>query len=313
MKPLCHILSLFLLIAASSCEHKPLWLPESPIETTEIQYDWSRCSGDLPSGMSLYMYPLGTDEHPWLFNLSKNGGIINVPQDIYRAITYNNNTDGILFRNTDDYELFEIYTRRGRLLDGAQTPYTGALPPLVITEPVVITPDMMWTTATGVEITGGLVTLVPEQLTPRYTFNVTGVRNSDGVVDLCATLSGNIGGIYLNNLTPAEYPVTLPSQATIKEGNTITGSLITFGIPANPVAANILTLYFWLKDGSKYYCTFDVTSQIREAPDPLNVTINIDGLDLPEISLPPDDPAGGGIGVDVDSWHTIDIELKPFE
>lgn len=75
MKPLCHILSLFLLIAASSCEHKPLWLPESPIETTEIQYDWSRCSG--------------------------------------------------------------------RLLDGTQTPYAGALPPLVITEPVVITPDMM--------------------------------------------------------------------------------------------------------------------------------------------------------------------------
>lgn len=44
----------------------------------------------------------------------------------------------------------------------------------------------------------------------------------------------------------------------------------------------------------------------------MEVDITLSGLELPEVETSPDDPTGG-IGVDVDSWHTVDIELKPIE
>lgn len=96
-----------LLLISSGCEHKALWMPESPVEATEVEYDWSEYAGDTPPGMTLYLYPLSTDENPWLFNLDHRGGIINVPEDTYRLISDNNNTDGILFRNTNDYTRLE--------------------------------------------------------------------------------------------------------------------------------------------------------------------------------------------------------------
>lgn len=55
-----------------------------------------------------------------------------------------------------------------------------------------------------------------------------------------------------------------------------------------------------------------MTTQIRNAPDPFDVKINVAGVNLPELPEPPVNPDEGGIGVDVDTWHTVDIELKPF-
>ncbi len=53
-----------LLLISSGCEHKALWMPESPVEATEVEYDWSEYAGDTPPGMTLYLYPLSTDETP---------------------------------------------------------------------------------------------------------------------------------------------------------------------------------------------------------------------------------------------------------
>lgn len=301
-----------LLLISSGCEHKALWMPESPVEATEVEYDWSEYAGDTPPGMTLYLYPLSTDENPWLFNLDHRGGIINVPEDTYRLISYNNNTDGILFRNTNDYTRLEVYTRNGNLLDGLASPYSGSLPSRAIEEPVVITPDMMWTTAVTEKVGGKRIILTPRRLTPRYSFTVTDVSNIGGVSKICAAISGLVGGVYLDNNSPSVYPVTLPSPARADAAGIITGSIITFGIPDLPSAENVLSLYIWLKDGSKHSFNFDVTGQIREAPDPMEVDITLSGLELPEVETSPDDPTGG-IGVDVDSWHTVDIELKPIE
>lgn len=310
---LSHIAPMTLtLIATTACEHKPLWMPETPIKPTEVEYDWSECRDAVTPGMTLYLYPMENDESPWLFNLKSTGGTITVPEGYYRAISYNNNTDGLLFRNTGNYCLIEAYTREGNLLDGFETPYTGSLPSRTADEPVVIMPDMMWTAAETVEVNGEKLTLTPHRITPLYRFTASDVRNISGVADVCASLSGLIGGIYLNDYKGASYPVTMPSKAKKATDNSITGSMVTFGIPPEPSARNILTLYFRLKDGSKHSFNFDVTTQIRNAPDPFDVKINVAGVNLPELPEPPVNPDEGGIGVDVDTWHTVDIELKPF-
>lgn len=304
---------LAMLLPATSCEHKPLWIPETPIESTEVEYDWSECRYANPEGMSLYLYSITTGEPPWIYNLDPRGGIIEVPEGSYRTISFNNDTRGIQFRNTGDFDKIEVYTRPGGLLDGLDMPYDGTMPSRSVEEPVVITPDMMWTCASTIDINGKRITLTPRQLTPVYRFTVTEVTNLSGVAYMCASLSGLTGAIYLNTGESSSYPVTLPSSAKATGEKSIGGSLITFGIPNSPSAQNILSIYIWLNDGSKHMFNFDVTEQIRDAAEPLDVNITVAGLELPEINTKPDPPPGGGIGVDVDTWHIVDIELKPFD
>ena len=298
----------------SSCDHKPLWMPETPLEETEVAYDWSASPDAAPEGMTLNMYPVATWEKPWIYNLNPAGGIIDVPEGTYRAISYNNDTDGILFRNTGNYEKTEVYTRNGELLDGLGEAYHGTLPSRSVDEPVVITPDMMWGVAATVTAGEGKIRLTPHRLTPRYSFTVTDVSNLDGAVKMCGSISGLSGGIFLNSGKSSVYPVTMPAPARAEGDSGISGGMTTFGIPADPSAANILSIYIWLKDGSKHNFNFDVTLQVRHAADPMNVTLHVAGIDLPEPAPAPDSPGtGGGIGVDVDSWHTVDIELKPIQ
>ncbi len=60
-----------------------------------------------------------------------------------------------------------------------------------------------------------------------------------------------------------------------------------------------------MSDGEKLCYQFDVSDQVREAPDPFNVSICIRGLELP------DKPGvdSGGMDAGVDGWQTVIIEL----
>ena len=68
-------------------------------------------------------------------------------------------------------------------------------------------------------------------------------------------------------------------------------------------APHKLVLYVWLKDGSKYYYTFDVTDQVDEAPEKRRVHIVIDGLTLPEPIT------GGDMEVAVDDWMVVNEDI----
>lgn len=298
----------------SSCEHKPLWMPEAPMGQMEVRYDWSHAPSAAPEGMTLLLYDTGGGA-PWLYNLPPDGGNIETEDGRYMAISYNNDTSGILFRNNDNYTQFEAYTRRGNLLDGLGTPYSGPLPQRDEDETVVITPDPMWLCNPEEPVTAPAesLTLFPRLITARYRFTVDRITNLDGAVQMCASMSGLAGGIMLGSGERTAAPVTLPSQAAVSGSSNVSGEFLTFGLPQHPVVPNILTLYIWLSDGLKYSYNFDVTEQVRGAADPLDVTVTAGGIELPEVGPTPDLPGSGGIGVDVDTWHVVDIELKPVE
>lgn len=297
----------------SSCEHKPLWMPESPMENTEVSFDWRYAPEAAPEGMTLLLYGSPGDEAPWLYNLSPEGGNIAIEEGSYLAVSYNNDTSGILFRSQESYAGFEAYTRQGNLFDGLGHAYAGSLPQRDTGETVVITPDMMWIgrEEAPVLMPEQHLTLYPCQATARYRFTIDKVENLAGAVRMCGSMSGLSGGIMMSTGERTPTPVTLPSAASKSGSESIAGEFLTFGIPADPVAQNILSVYIWLGDGNKYSFNFDVTDQVRNAADPLDVMIEASGIKLPEVSRPPDE--SGGIGVDVDAWHVVDIELKPIE
>ena len=107
----------------------------------------------------------------------------------------------------------------------------------------------------------------------------------------------------------------MPFEASAGDETTIEGEFHTFGhydmetdvTRADDAAETVphkLVLYAWLKDGSKYYYTFDVTDQVDEAPEKRRVHIVIDGLTLPEPIT------GGDMEVGVDDWIVVNEEIE---
>lgn len=69
-------------------------------------------------------------------------------------------------------------------------------------------------------------------------------------------------------------------------------------------AANYLVIYTVLKDGTKWCYIYDVTRQIKEAPNPYEVEIVLDKLPVPT-------NIGGNSGFTpgVSDWNIIEIPI----
>ncbi|MDE7115607.1 MAG: hypothetical protein K2O56_04185, partial [Muribaculaceae bacterium] len=146
---------------------------------------------------------------------------------------------------------------------------------------------------------------------PRYSYVASDISNLSGVVRMCASLSGMSPGLVLSSETPSGEPVTLPLAAVRSgegdNGGEVSGSMYTFGPAAGDGISNRLTLYFWLADGNKYKYEFDVSRQISDAPDKMDVMLRVGGIDLPESGPPAGD---GAFDVTVDGWQTYIIDIN---
>lgn len=196
---------------------------------------------------------------------------------------------------------------------------------IVSEQPIVNCPDMMWgCSCNHVELLPGkleygnsvdsavvsydlTLRLRQKQLTARYNFDIYDVTNLDGVHGMSACFSGLAGALNLATDKKGSYPVRVPSKAVKADSTTIAGNFITFGIPRSPSVANYLSLMVVLNDGRKFNYEFEVTDQVRNAPDPLNVHIKIHGLEL-EKSEPGE--ASGAFNVDIDDWVNVVININ---
>ncbi|MDE6528913.1 MAG: hypothetical protein K2L78_07695, partial [Muribaculaceae bacterium] len=141
-------------------------------------------------------------------------------------------------------------------------------------------------------------------------YEITDVENLNGVKRMCAAMSGLAAGILVSNRQHFAEAITVPCQA-VKNGNSsIGGEFLTFGLPdphTPQTAPNILHLFVWLTDGRRLEYIFDVTEQVSDAPDPLDVKILISGLSLPEAE-PGHTP--GTFDPTVDGWHQVIINIE---
>ena len=146
-----------------------------------------------------------------------------------------------------------------------------------------------------------------------YVWQATKQRHYFGPTKLEVSLSGMSGSVFCAAEQVRREYVTLPFEASAGDDTTIEGEFHTFGhydadtdvtrAGDDAEAPHKLVLYVWLKDGSKYYYTFDVTDQVDEAPEKRRVHIVIDGLTLPEPIT------GGDMDVAVDDWIVVNEDI----
>ena len=301
----------------SSCEHKGFCEPGAAVSRVHVVFDWRNAPGATAKTMSLYLYP-ETGGEPLRYDFDNAaGGTVEIPPGTYKAVFLNNDTEAVLLRGTDGYGTFEAYTRPSYLLEplGLQGNPAGANPS---GEAVCLPPDRLWAgSRADVEIlppegpSGAAydreVTFYPVEETSRYTVEIRNVRNLKFASALGLSLSGLSGSLAVAGSARSALRTMLPFEARGDEAaSVITGGCHAFGLSASANKMRTLALYVILTDGSKQYYTFDVAAQVNGAPDPKNVHIVIDGLDLPK----PIVEEGGGFMPSVDDWIGENVEVE---
>ncbi len=299
--------------------------PESE-DDFDVDSDWKYAPAAQPEGMAYVFFPADGGE-AWRFDFpGRAGGVARLPDGEYSVAVFNDDTSAVLFGDSDDYYNFTFYCRRGGLYDGLGGTLENPIGPDVAPggENVEICPDMLWCDeccdffltpeGTALERTNGerieagderCLTMYPRQAVARYRFSILEVSNLGGVARMCASLSGMASSLRPYGMYRGA-PVTLPVAARAEGNSAIVGEFLTFGLPSEGAAPNMLSLYVWLADGRKFCYGFDVSGQTRAAADPLNVDIVVSGLELPESG----EPVGGGFDVSVDGWVTTIINIQ---
>lgn len=302
------------MLSVTSCDHKDLMMEEPTMHLcrTRVVFDWSSASEANPASMELCLYPEGADNH-LSFNLSgKEGGYISLEPGTYTAISMNNDDlDWAIYRNTHDVDDFEVYTHDASEVGAFRHLISHLQTRVVEGERLAATPEMSWSTRSdnfsiSRENGENVITLYPEDIMSHYTVEVRDVANilsARGEV-VIGSLSGMAEGYRHGSRKCTDVTVTMPFSMTADyEGNTLKSEFLTFGECHSLKADHILTVYLFLSDGSSWRYSFDVTSQISDAPDPCHVDIVVSGLPLPE------PVSSGGMNPEVNDWMTEDVDI----
>ena len=310
-KTVYFLLAAFAALFGASCTHKDLCYDHTHTSELRVVFDWNAAPDAAPQTMSLYLFPkTGGDVLRYEFT-DRQGGTITVPAGLYDAICLNSDTEQILFRNMNSWDGFEAYTRETNLLSTLGV--RSDEPPRAEgteEERIAIAPDRLWSdSAEGIEVLlevpNQVITLYPSCAVRNYTIEIRNADNLKYVTGLSASLSGMSGGLLLGNRGLLPEPVTIPFGATAQDQMDVTGGLLAFGPAATPDGIHKLVIYAVLENGEKWYYTYDVTNQVRTAPDPYNVHVLLEGLPLPKPIV-----NGGGFHPGIDGWKEVFVEIE---
>lgn len=290
----------------AACEHKELCYDHSHTADLQVVFDWRYAPEARPASMYLYLFP-DQGGKPLLYEFTdREGGTATVPAGHYHALCLNSDTEFILYRNQDAYDRFEAYLTGGT--------FSRPVPRAEGTDMQGIrsTPDRLWSDHSDLmevvaDLPGQKLVLYPKLSVRRYTVEIRNVENLKYLTrgEIFGSLTSMSGGMLLNADQPTDETVTLPFDMSSDGKSRIEAEFYTFGYPSASTETQYLMVYAILDDGQKYSFTYDVTSQIHEAPDPMNVHILLDGLPLPK---PIDN--GSGFVPEVEEWNTVEVELS---
>lgn len=319
---------LALLLSTASCIYEGLH--ECPDKFAfAIENNWEAMPGANPEGMAYIFFPRD-DSEPWRFDFpGLKAGHVKMNTGAYQFISHNDDTYAVLFRNTETYETYEAFTAETNPLSSIPASERGKVFPEGRGERTAECPDMMcgcayydfsleydglsYVASPVAESENGrvfspefILTANQKLLTPLYSFRIEKIKNFEGVRTMSASLSGMAGSMVISSGKKGAYPSTLVFKAMAIDPTTAGGCFYTFGIPFVPIVKNVLSLYVVLKDGRRFCYEFDVTDQVRYAPNPMDVHLIIRGLTL-EIPHPGD---GTAFDVNVDGWETVVVNIK---
>lgn len=311
-------LPLFLFGALCSCRHKDIDFEDIPMQEVNVVFDWGKSPEANPASMALYLFynPEESADSTLRYDFANSkGGTVRIPYGTFSGLAFSSdNTDWAHFRNSEDIETFEIFTREAVSLPTSGL-RTRALPRAreAEEETMVETPGMIWSARNdGMSLRRGekskTLVFYPEDLLCHYTVDIIDISNISSIEGSAtdATLSGMAGGYMQGRGEPTDTRHTLPFiMIKDEKNNSLHGEFLTFGESPKTKNPHKLGLYAVMNDGNKYFYSFDVANQIYNANDPRHVHIIVKGLSLPE-------PVSEGSGFipDVDEWESVDIDIK---
>ncbi|MBQ3208122.1 MAG: DUF5119 domain-containing protein [Bacteroidales bacterium] len=154
------VLTLSVIIAAASCEHKELCYYHPHVAPVRVNVDWSLFPMDEPTGMTAYAYPLHEDENDIYRFISHNINYITLELEagFFHTLVFNQSESeyGTLeFSNLEDYNTAQV-----RVLQTKSNWYATKAPDTKVgTEPEWLAVG----TAENVEVTEEMVRIAEEE------------------------------------------------------------------------------------------------------------------------------------------------------
>lgn len=315
MKKSIVISSILLLTIASGCRHKDLCFDSGDTSRVNVVFNWRDAPDADPKSMNLTLFGF-SDGDALEYNFSnKTGGEIKVPLGIYNSICLNSDfTDWARLRNKGTEFDYELFTADATMLEGMGIPVRAIPQEDSENERMAVTPGMAWAhNVDNIDLTlpteEKTIVYYPKEIVCHYIVDVIDVENPEyiGEARIDGTLSGMAEGYHIGQHATTDNTVTHPFLLNIDKASpsTLHSEFLTFGECNTRSLTHTLTLYLPLNDGSVRKYIFDVTNQIRNAPDPTHVHIIVKGVNIPK-------PIGhgGGFIPDVNNWEVENIYIK---
>ncbi|AVM52963.1 uncharacterized protein DUF5119 [Bacteroides zoogleoformans] len=311
------IVTLTLLFFAS-CRHKELCYGHPHGQTVRLVFDW-RYINDVPGAMRVFFYPVNNSRRtePYVFDVSAltraEGSEIFLEEGTYQVVSFNIDTEYILYRKENSHSEFEAYTQgRTLTLNSSQGGKTSTK-----TLSLVGTPDWMCRASLDEVHIGSVQGESPKQivLTPRsavskFTCEVRGIKNPGRVKGVIGTLSGVAGSLFMGTGTFPAAPSTVYFDGEM-EGGVVRGNFLVFGLHPQAVKPEdkVLTLYFRTDAGISAF-SFNVGDRIEIEEDDGHYVIKANVVIEGDIELPsPIVSDEDGLVVDAEEWDAVYIDI----
>lgn len=293
----------------AGCTHKDIVCPYEETRVVRVSFEWDRASGADPAGMTIYFYPLGEGGQVWRFDVAgRDGGEVELPIGRYRMLAVNNDLPGLTFTGQNGYQTLTATTRE---LDQSYVCPTGMLYSGKVDEAEVTLCGVSYITEEGSlkECPVGVIRCWPDSMATVYTVNVEEIRGIERVRSVSMVLEGLAAQKYIYS-DEAEGAASLLTQAEIDRRGSGAFHTVTTGLgsPAEG-GETFLTVIGTKTDGLIFKKSFNVTDQVSNSPNPLNVLINIKGLTIAENDSTQTTDPDVGMTVGVDGWEEETIIL----
>lgn len=307
-----------MILGLNSCEHKELCYTHPHFSTIRVTFDWENISEkERPEGMRVMFFPQKGTGDCWIFDFpGGEGRTIELPQNYYRVISYNYDTEGIIWQNENSYLNFRAETEDVEAPDGSRATLTPSL--------LIGDYKTMINLADIPEDEERVVSLTPKKMVCHYTYEIHGVNSPEMITSIQASLSGMSGALIMaGDRLPDGLSESLLFDGIIsKSEGVITGEFFTFGHTTLPEEANIFKLYLKYRSGKSYIISNNATKQVYAVPvtghiGDVHITIYLENKLPPEPDI---DDGGGdneggnttpdsGFDVGADDWSDVNTDI----
>ena len=320
-------ISLYLLLSSSisllltSCEYKDLCYNHNHYGDVNIRFNWEKVPDTRVGGMTVLFYNMDTPAvEPIRYDFAgMDGGQVRLLPGTYRAVTYNYDTETILYRGMGLYTTLEAYTRESSIEEGTQLTRSG-MPRASNTEDqqVILEPDPLYGAASepfSIAANGQCdVVLMPESRVHKLTINIINVPNLQYTSQFGGAISGLSPSVMMASGQLGEGVVTEAFTASVMGESTLEMHVRIFGhcphAGEGELWPHILTIYAILADGTKWFYSIDVSDQMhKQSTDPdkpdEEIFITVDGLPVPKPIV-----NGSGFQPTIDGWQSVEIDVN---